>query len=104
MLRQPVRETTCCHQKHLFACIVVTMAKRPTRLLAAFPQTALNSINNGRANAQMFHRSEEHTSELLSLMRNSYAVFCLKKKTNPMTMQHYTCTCQNETSKQHKHA
>src|SRR3546814_3586440 len=27
-------------------------------------------------------RSEEHTSELQSLMRNSYAVFCLQKKTN----------------------
>src|SRR3546814_3746573 len=27
-------------------------------------------------------RSEEHTFELQSLMRNSYAVFCLKKKTN----------------------
>src|SRR3546814_3818957 len=26
------------------------------------------------------HRSEEHTSELQSLMRISYAVFCLKKK------------------------
>src|SRR3546814_2817881 len=28
------------------------------------------------------HRSEEHTSELQSLMRISYAVFCLKKKTH----------------------
>src|SRR3546814_7544041 len=28
------------------------------------------------------HRSEEHTSELQSLMRLSYAVFCLKKKNN----------------------
>src|SRR3546814_4022613 len=28
------------------------------------------------------YRSEEHTSELQSLMRLSYAVFCLKKKTN----------------------
>src|SRR3546814_7591357 len=28
-------------------------------------------------------RSEEHTSELQSLMRNSYAVFCLKKKKQP---------------------
>src|SRR3546814_6771884 len=28
----------------------------------------------------LFHRSEEHTSELQSLMRISYAVFCLKKK------------------------
>src|SRR3546814_2619908 len=30
-------------------------------------------------------RSEEHTSELQSLMRNSYAVFCLKKKKRPRT-------------------
>src|SRR3546814_10677806 len=30
-------------------------------------------------------RSEEHTSELQSLMRISYAVFCLKKKTTPTT-------------------
>src|SRR3546814_4710728 len=30
-------------------------------------------------------RSEEHTSELQSLMRISYAVFCLKKKTIPYT-------------------
>src|SRR3546814_8592816 len=30
-------------------------------------------------------RSEEHTSELQSLMRISYAVFCLKKKTNKAT-------------------
>src|SRR3546814_9799973 len=29
---------------------------------------------------QAGERSEEHTSELQSLMRNSYAVFCLKKK------------------------
>src|SRR3546814_6273002 len=31
-------------------------------------------------NAGFPDRSEEHTSELQSLMRNSYAVFCLKKK------------------------
>src|SRR3546814_3742690 len=39
-------------------------------------------------------RSEEHTSELQSLMRNSYAVFCLKKKNIlyhaiPTTPRHY---------------
>src|SRR3546814_10103285 len=28
------------------------------------------------------HRSDEHTSELQSLMRTSYAVFCMKKQTN----------------------
>src|SRR3546814_7466039 len=35
--------------------------------------TRLRSVGRGP-------RSEEHTSELQSLMRNSYAVFCLKKK------------------------
>src|SRR3546814_8808225 len=33
-------------------------------------------------------RSEEHTSELQSLMRISYAVFCLKKKTNTTQNTH----------------
>src|SRR3546814_8032651 len=33
-------------------------------------------------------RSEEHTSELQSLMRISYAVFCLKKKTTPPITLH----------------
>src|SRR3546814_9397823 len=35
----------------------------------------------------MSHRSEEHTSELQSLMRISYAVFCLKKKKQTTTQQ-----------------
>src|SRR3546814_8002980 len=33
-------------------------------------------------------RSEEHTSELQSLMRNSYAVFCLQKKRHTASIQH----------------
>src|SRR3546814_9729783 len=33
-----------------------------------------------QARGEGFYRSEEHTSELQSLMRISYAVFCLKKK------------------------
>src|SRR3546814_8040433 len=35
-----------------------------------------------------FERSEEHTSELQSLMRISYAVFCLKKKTKRSKESH----------------
>src|SRR3546814_9037964 len=44
-------------------------------------------------------RSEEHTSELQSLMRISYAVFCLKKKktTNKLRDQRCTLTLQNNT-------
>src|SRR3546814_4262094 len=40
----------------------------------------------------LLDRSEEHTSELQSLMRISYAVFCLKKKKEPTTyksIRHY---------------
>src|SRR3546814_3600059 len=39
--------------------------------------------------AQNSARSEEHTSELQSLMRISYAVFCLKKKTQHTHNIHY---------------
>src|SRR3546814_4102613 len=40
--------------------------------------------------ADLHDRSEEHTSELQSLMRISYAVFCLKKKNHPLTHDPYT--------------
>src|SRR3546814_6508767 len=39
------------------------------------------------ANFTFLHRSEEHTSELQSLMRNSYDVFRLKKKTHQTRQQ-----------------
>src|SRR3546814_7839924 len=47
---------------------------------AALPAERLGT--GARAHAALLHRprSEEHTSELQSLMRISYAVFCLKKK------------------------
>src|SRR3546814_8983845 len=45
-----------------------------------------SAVTSPRAQA----RSEEHTSELQSLMRISYAVFCLKKKTNRNQIQYYT--------------
>src|SRR3546814_10238560 len=41
-------------------------------------------LTDERAN-RFAYRSEEHTSELQSLMRISYAVFCLKKKTDTST-------------------
>src|SRR3546814_7096760 len=42
-------------------------------------------------------RSEEHTSELQSLMRTSYAVFCLKKKNN----QSHFITCNKKIQNTH---
>src|SRR3546814_2193290 len=46
--------------------------------------TLFNRLTEARvlARDQLFARSEEHTSELQSLMRISYAVFCLKKQNN----------------------
>src|SRR3546814_5190329 len=44
---------------------------------------------------RLVRRSEEHTSELQSLMRISYAVFCLKKKTNKQTHMHINNTINN---------
>src|SRR3546814_9956205 len=40
------------------------------------------------AGCAILSRSEEHTSELQSLMRISYAVFCLNKKNTPNTQHH----------------
>src|SRR3546814_8696030 len=76
------------------------MIRRPprsTRTDTLFPYTTL--FRSVRASVSMLpsshrtsvyrskpsHRSEEHTSELQSLMRISYAVFCLKKKNNNKT-------------------
>src|SRR3546814_1580819 len=41
-------------------------------------------------------RSEEHTSELQSLMRISYAVFCLKKKVQTHRIMNNTCLAQSQ--------
>src|SRR3546814_5404211 len=67
--------------------------KRPLRMLeprAAFFDAGVKRqyrvSENRRAHPS--RRSEEHTSELQSLMRNSYAVFCLKKKKRKQNKQH----------------
>src|SRR3546814_5216188 len=45
-------------------------------------QPPVPCLDAGRPDPIVPYRSEEHTSELQSLMRISYAVFCLKKKKN----------------------
>src|SRR3546814_1136343 len=58
-----------------------TLSTSPAR--AAVARRALTNFDPDATCVQycMQARSEEHTSELQSLMRISYAVFCLKKKT-----------------------
>src|SRR3546814_9847729 len=58
------------------------VARRQVAVAVLNPVQVLDQqIRPPRAVAQQSLRSEEHTSELQSLMRISYAVFCLKKKT-----------------------
>src|SRR3546814_8396513 len=53
--------------------------------LGAFDAVPIEDSRLGRALGPSMARSEEHTSELQSLMRISYAVFCLNKKTKQKT-------------------
>src|SRR3546814_10490420 len=59
--------------RHLMGCAGDSQSHEPSDLVS------LARVDVGR---QPRTRSEEHTSELQSLMRISYAVFCLKKKNN----------------------
>src|SRR3546814_20369057 len=78
-----------------FFFLMIRRPPRSTRTDTLFPYTTLfrssavfDAVPNGeklgsfcaRMCARRCRRSEEHTSELQSLMRISYAVFCLKKK------------------------
>src|SRR3546814_6369984 len=55
-------------------------------------------VGAAAADERLVGRSEEHTSELQSLMRISYAVFCLKKKTqNTLKHQHIQQRQRNKT-------
>src|SRR3546814_9929670 len=76
------------------ACTPSTRALRlggrlPPKAATAEPKSARMRIHSSIDPSWLPHtpRSEEHTSELQSLMRISYAVFCLKKKTEN-TQQH----------------
>src|SRR3546814_6854661 len=57
-------------------------ATRPdtSELPSSEPSISGSSCSPSASSLQHTDRSEEHTSELQSLMRNSYDVFCLKKK------------------------
>src|SRR3546814_1546772 len=59
---------------------VVGNADRGTRF--GEPGTRVGGAAGALRQGNRYQRSEEHTSELQSLMRISYAVFCLKKQTN----------------------
>src|SRR3546814_9804628 len=56
---------------------------RPNMLIDTGSLASIDMTYTLAADIYLGDRSEEHTSELQSLMRTSYAVFCLKKKQKP---------------------
>src|SRR3546814_4994914 len=85
MIRRPPRSTrtdTLFPYTTLFRSVRRTGGRRAAQLPArSLPGTAVRgAVTRGHAGCGRRPRSEEHTSELQSLMRISYAVFCLKKK------------------------
>src|SRR3546814_8753194 len=67
---------------NLRALVGDTMPSTSTPFARAEPALMLSAVFEGAlVLSTPGRRSEEHTSELQSLMRISYAVFCLKKKT-----------------------
>src|SRR3546814_8779303 len=91
MLRRPPRSTrtdTLFPYSTLFRS--EALALRPGGNKSRIVNEALGSWLRRRATKEvddLLKRSEEHTSELQSLMRISYAVLCLKKKTLKSTLQ-----------------
>src|SRR3546814_4814328 len=73
------RRTSAGGERHMGA-VRARLADRAVEHLPHQPLRAVRAEAGVSEPAGRSTRSEEHTSELQSLMRNSYAVFCLKKK------------------------
>src|SRR3546814_2410166 len=99
MIRRPPRSTrtdTLFPYTTLFRSMSIVVSYQPSLSLRGSPFDRRPDVNEkivglserGRLMldpkdpSSPLNRSEEHTSELQSLMRTSYAVFCLKKKNN----------------------
>src|SRR3546814_2091438 len=96
MIRRPPRSTrtdtlfpyTTLFRSAKHGCDLIESAAQPSKIVfirrsidgAAARFDGKKSGQSHMAHAMGGQRSEEHTSELQSLMRISYAVFCLKKK------------------------
>src|SRR3546814_4768854 len=91
MIRQPPRSTRT-DTLFPYATLCRSPWGRAPRCRVARPPTRSRAWPASAAPpATWAGRSEEHTSELQSLMRNSYAVFCLKKKKKSNNIRVSTC-------------
>src|SRR3546814_7195246 len=88
MIRRPPRSTrtdTLFPYTTLFRSLDEPTANLSVPATRELLRTMAELKQHGVAQIIISDRSEEHTSELQSLMRISYAVFCLKKKNNNST-------------------
>src|SRR3546814_6063436 len=91
MIRRPPRSTrtdTLFPYTTLFRSVYAAEGDEVLVGAPLFTVDANAAVPAGAAAAAAGTRSEEHTSELQSLMRKSYAVFCLKKKTQLESKSH----------------
>src|SRR3546814_6663549 len=84
----PAAWAAAIHSFFLSVASVWAMLCRPSRKPTSRTTACLGHVLQGEVGAGASKRSEEHTSELQSLMRISYAVFCLKQKHNTHNQAH----------------
>src|SRR3546814_1118560 len=84
MRRRPPRST---RTDTLFPYTTLFRSTGPERFRRASDGARLEPGRRPRGGGVGGRRSEEHTSELQSLMRSSYAVFCLKQKINHFSLK-----------------
>src|SRR3546814_3721817 len=108
MIRRPPRSTrtdtlfpytTLFRSPHMPVATAPKQARLPFRIIGSEMRAGQHSVSVGPVKGELTadkvqvvlpgeavgQRSEEHTSELQSLMRISYAVFCLQKKNNKLS-------------------
>src|SRR3546814_6342146 len=78
--------------------ISLSVLRAANVLVVPVPPTVMDFSSTAAFLAMLDERSEEHTSELPSLLRISYAVFCLKKKN---IYQHYILSTSSNNTQQH---
>src|SRR3546814_1997687 len=108
MIRRPPRSTrtdtlfpyTTLFRSRFRSSIVSAPRRKSARLTSSSRPGRARRKVNPRFRPNAWRRSEEHTSELQSLMRISYAVFCLKKKNKKKKKYN---TTQSKVAKHKKH-
>src|SRR3546814_5944897 len=98
MIRRPPRST---RTDTLFPYTTLFRSRQLTLFFQFFSSLLHHTVCSVlQTQDKIYDRSEEHTSELQSLMRSSYAVFCLQKNNQILNATH---TIEHWMQQQHAH-